>query len=226
MLMHVRGQEEVLRYPLKYVAPQTGSGGHDHLAATVDVSRVKDGDMTATFELQNLPNAQPPRVTFSQTFALSKIAVAVASLDESDRSRIAQQKVCPVSGGRLGSMGTPVKVVVGEQPVYLCCKACLGKVRENPDLYRQRAVSAGSQANAPASAGQIVVATATASDRAAIQAQRKCPVLGTTLGSHGTPVKVGVGGQTLFVCCKGCVGKIVKTPAPYLAKAAELRTGR
>ena len=73
---------------------------------------------------------------------------------------------------------------------------------------------------------RIVIVTATASDQEAIQAQRKCPVLGTALGSHGTPMKVGVGSKTLFVCCKGCVGKVVANPDGYLAKAAELREGR
>ena len=225
MLMQVRGNDKVFRYPLMHVMPQAGSTGQDYLAAMVDVSRVRDGDMTATFELANLPNTKQSQAKFSQVFALSRIPVTVASLDQSDRPRIEQQKVCPVSRGRLGSMGPPVKVLVGDQAVYLCCKGCLGKVQEDPEFYLKKPVSAESLSDAPASADRIVAAKATASDQAAIQAQRECPVLGTTLGSHGMPIKVGVGEQTLFVCCKGCVRKVVENPDDYLAKAAELRTG-
>jgi hypothetical protein len=216
MLMQVRGNDKVFRYPLRHVMPPAGSMGQDYLAATVDVSRIREGDMTATFELASLPDAKRSQAKFSQVFALSKIPVTVASLDKSDRPRIEQQKVCPVSGGRLGSMGAPIKVLVGDQPVYLCCKGCLGKVQGDPELYRQKV----------APARRVVITTATAADQTAIRTQNKCPVLGTTLGSHGTPIKVGLGGQTLFVCCKGCVGKVVKDPDAYLAKAAELRTGR
>ena len=226
MFMQVRGNDKVFRHPLTHVTPQPGSRGQDHLATTVDVSRVRDGDMTATFELANLPNAQQLKANFSQVFVLSRTPVTVASLDQSDRPRIEQQKVCPVLGGRLGSMGTPVKVLVGDQPLYLCCQACLGQVRKEPESYLKKAAVPSSKPDAPAIADRIVIATAAASDQAAIQAQRKCPVLGTTLGSHGTPVKVGVGEQTLFLCCKGCVGKVVESPERYLAKAAELRAGR
>jgi len=143
MLMQVRGNDKVFRHPLTNVTPQAGSAGQDYLAATADVSRIRDGDMTATFELADLPDAQQPRANFSQTFVLSKPPVTVAPLDESDRPRIARQQVCPVTGGRLGSMGTPVKVLVGDQPLYLCCKGCVGKVAENPDRYLAKAAKSG-----------------------------------------------------------------------------------
>jgi hypothetical protein len=51
------------------------------------------------------------------------------------------QQLCPVSGERLGSMGTPVKLTLMGQTVFLCCEGCeagakaneertLGRVRE------------------------------------------------------------------------------------------------
>ncbi|OHB84080.1 MAG: hypothetical protein A2V98_10625 [Planctomycetes bacterium RBG_16_64_12] len=137
--LRVRGNDKVYRFPLEYVAPQAGSPGHDYVAAAVDVSRVRDGDMTVAFELVDLPDARQPEAAFMQTFALSQPQVTLVMLDESDRPRIAQQEVCAVSGGRLGSMGTPVKVLIGDQPVYLCCKGCLGKVEENPAHYLAKA---------------------------------------------------------------------------------------
>lgn len=39
--------------------------------------------------------------------------------------------------------------------------------------------------------------------RAAIQ--NICPVTGQKLGDHGQPYKVKVGGEEIFLCCKGCV---------------------
>ena len=225
MLTQERGNDKVFRHHLTHVAPQAGSMGQDYLAATVDVRRIRDGNMTATFELSNLPNVRHAKANFSQTFALSKMPVTLTSPDLSDSPRIEQQKVCPVSGGRLGSMGTPVKVLIGDQPLYLCCQACLAQVRKDPESYLKKVAVPGSKPDASMIAGRIVIQTAAASDQAAIQAQRECPVLGTALGSHGKPVKVGVGEQTLFVCCKRCVGKVIESPERFLAKAAELRAG-
>jgi hypothetical protein len=53
--------------------------------------------------------------------------------------------------------------------------------------------------------------------------QRTCPVLGEKLGAHGNPIPVTLSGQTIYVCCKGCVSKVQANPAPYLAKVAAER---
>jgi hypothetical protein len=34
---------------------------------------------------------------------------------------------------RLGSMGTPVKVVISGKPVFLCCEGCREKALADPD---------------------------------------------------------------------------------------------
>ena len=215
LAMTVRGSEKVYRYPLKYVAAQAGTRTHDYLALAVNLGRIKDGDMSVAIELANLPNRGQPRATFTQTFALSKIPVRVVALDESDRAGIAQQKVCPVTGGQLGGMGTPIKVLLGDQPIYLCCKGCLGKVQKNPEAYLPKATT-----------NKLAVSSSSTSDQAAIAQQRVCVVSGSRLGSMGTPVKVTKNGQSLFLCCKGCVGKVKKDPVGYFAKAAQLRAGR
>lgn len=137
LAMRVRGNEKVYRFPLGYVAAQAGSKDQDHLAAAVDVSRIRDGDMTVAFELMSLAQEPEGQARFTQTFALSRPRprVTVVPLTEADRAAIARQQVCPVSGSRLGAMGAPVKVLVGDQPLYLCCRGCLGKVQANPDHY-------------------------------------------------------------------------------------------
>ena len=37
--------------------------------------------------------------------------------------------------------------------------------------------------------------------------QKTCPVTGQPLGSMGAPVPVTVNGQTIYLCCEGCVAK-------------------
>lgn len=54
---------------------------------------------------------------------------------KADEKAIAAQKVCPVSGEDLGSMGGPIKVTRGGRSVFLCCAACLKKVQAEPDKY-------------------------------------------------------------------------------------------
>jgi len=141
VVLRLNGQKRDYEFPLKYAAPPAKSNEPGYLAAAVDVSRVRDGDMTATFLLDNLPHRQHAKASFAQTFALSrqKPKVAVATLNEGDQERISQQRACPVSGQKLGAHGTPVKLVVGEEVLFLCCKGCLGKVEGNPDLYVARA---------------------------------------------------------------------------------------
>ncbi|MFW6171230.1 MAG: hypothetical protein ACODAD_12125 [Planctomycetota bacterium] len=97
-----------------------------------------------------------------------------------DQARMAAQDICPVTGNQLGSHGTPVKVKIDQETVFLCCKDCTsGQI--NPKHW------ATIHANF-----------------AKTRAQAICPVTGNQLGSHGTPVKVKIGRETLFLCCKGC----------------------
>ena len=56
--------------------------------------------------------------------------------------------------------------------------------------------------------------------------QRTCPVMGDVLGEMGEPIPVSVKGQTVFVCCKGCVAKVQRDPDKYLAIANAERAGR
>lgn len=60
-----------------------------------------------------------------------------------------------------------------------------------------------------------------AADRKLALAQRVCPVTGAALGSMGVPVKITLRGQTVFLCCKGCMGKAKRDPDEMLKKLAE-----
>ncbi|MCA8991684.1 MAG: hypothetical protein KDA69_09225 [Planctomycetaceae bacterium] len=56
-------------------------------------------------------------------------------LSAEDQALVDQQKICPVGGSELGSMGTPIKVMVGERPVFLCCEGCEKALLADPDKY-------------------------------------------------------------------------------------------
>jgi hypothetical protein len=57
------------------------------------------------------------------------------SLPEADRVEAIAQKICPVSGEPLGSMGAPVKVAVKDTSVFICCESCRKKLLGDPDTY-------------------------------------------------------------------------------------------
>lgn len=51
-----------------------------------------------------------------------------------ETQRAEAQKVCPVTGEPLGSMGVPVEVDLGHgRSAFVCCKGCVAKARENPE---------------------------------------------------------------------------------------------
>jgi len=127
---------------LRYVALPAGQ--QDYLSAPLDLSRVRDGELAATIKLTNLPLQNRPGIAFTQTVVLSKAKpqVTLAALNQSDQAGIARQRMCPVTGAALDSMGGPVKVLVGGQPLYLCCKGCLGKVQSSPEAYLRKASQA------------------------------------------------------------------------------------
>lgn len=50
-----------------------------------------------------------------------------------------------------------------------------------------------------------------------LTAQTVCPVTREKLGSMGPPIPVQVKGQTVYVCCEGCVNALRRNPEKYLS---------
>jgi hypothetical protein len=77
----------------------------------------------------------------------------IARLPEADRKLALAQRICPVTGALLGSMGVPVKITLRGQTVFLCCKGCLGKAKRNPDemLEKLTEAAAGDRATSAVS---------------------------------------------------------------------------
>ena len=64
----------------------------------------------------------------------SDIALALGKLSAEDRKAVDAQKYCAVmSSNLLGSMGTPLKLEIKGESVFLCCSGCKSKALENPD---------------------------------------------------------------------------------------------
>ncbi|WP_390621597.1 hypothetical protein [Roseimaritima sediminicola] len=169
--------------------------------------------------------------------------VTVASATKADADTIARQKVCPVMDEPLGSMGTPVKVSVGDKPIFLCCKGCVKKIQAEPAKYLARVYGnpAGGSPNATATPAAAVKADAASqsavvpagteavragvfkvsgADKPFIAAQKKCPVMDEPLDAMGGPYKVHAAGRAIYICCPGCAKRIAADPQKYL-KALE-----
>jgi hypothetical protein len=60
------------------------------------------------------------------------------TLSPEDRLLAQKQKVCPVTGAELDSMGGPVRVLVNGKPVFICCEGCRQPLLKEPAKYLQR----------------------------------------------------------------------------------------
>jgi YHS domain-containing protein len=105
-----------------------------------------------------------------------------------DQLLAAVQQICPVTGNKLGEHGTPVKVKIGKEEVFLCCKSCVkGKVEAKH--------------------------WATIHSNFA-KAQGSCPVMKKALPKNAKWTIVN--GRVVYVCCPPCIKKIESEPEKYL----------
>lgn len=56
-----------------------------------------------------------------------------AKLSTQDRPLAEAQGYCAVTSEPLGSMGPPIKLIINEKPVFVCCKGCEKKAKSTPD---------------------------------------------------------------------------------------------
>ncbi len=69
------------------------------------------------------------------TRASGEPADSLAGLTAEDRVLAERQKLCPVTGKPLGSMGTPDRAMAGGKVVFLCCGGCKGALERDPEKY-------------------------------------------------------------------------------------------
>ena len=80
--------------------------------------------------MQELKNSDPGKAEEEK-----EIKEAIAKLPEEDQKLALAQEICPVAEFRLGSMGAPLKVDVGGQPIFICCEGCKKQLTAEPDKY-------------------------------------------------------------------------------------------
>jgi YHS domain-containing protein len=70
--------------------------------------------------------------------AASDDVSGLKELDAADRKLAEKQKVCPVSGEKLGSMGKPFKMTLQNRTFFLCCDGCEETVKKEPEKYLKK----------------------------------------------------------------------------------------
>ena len=217
--LRVEGNAKRYRYDLL-------PDGKGRLTSLVNLSRVAGQQIELAIQLAGIPGSESRRITFTEVTtvpnegATERPQVTVSRATEADKSLIAKQANCPVMDEPLGSMGGPIKVMVGDKPVFVCCKGCIKKVQAKPAEYVARVYGDRPQPILSPRDGQQVrpgVFKVTAVDAPFIAAQRECPVMEEPLQAMGGPYRVHAAGRAIYICCPGCAKKITADPTKYLA---------
>jgi hypothetical protein len=73
--------------------------------------------------------AAPSQVTADD----AKIKENLGKLSEADRKLAEAQKICPIEDEPLGGHGVPIKLIIKDKTVFICCKGCKEDAEKNPD---------------------------------------------------------------------------------------------
>lgn len=110
---------------------------------------------------------------------------------------------CPITGGKLGSMGDPIVKKFDGREVQFCCAGCVGKFSKDLKTSMKKldaAIIAKQTANYPL---------------------ETCAVLGGKLGGMGKPIDLIHRNQLVRLCCQGCIKTFEKNPVKYMIKIAD-----
>lgn len=98
------------------------------------------------------------KTTVTAAFALALATVATRSLAEEPAAAKVKPytlQTCPVSGEKLGEMGSPYVFTNSNREIKLCCKGCLSKFTNEPAAYIKKIETAEAEAaKAPAATHQ------------------------------------------------------------------------
>ena len=127
----------ICRVAFQNISLPPATAQQDYVVAVFDVSQLHDKETPITIELSGLPNRRHPTATFTPLFSSSKVRPYVARVlaRKADVESVMRQRICPVCGEVLGSKGAVVKLMIGEQVLYVCGEDCVAAVREKPEKY-------------------------------------------------------------------------------------------
>ena len=167
---------------------------------------------TAEQSPANSPSAEASAA--AQKEKAARIDANLAKLSDEDRQLAEAQGYCAIMvKNPLGAMGPPVKVMIKNQPVILCCEGCQKKALADP----KRTLATVEQLKSKVAEAEISASLAKLSeeDRKLAQTQGYCPVMkDNRLGVMGTPLKVSVNNQPVLLCCAGCKRRALCRPGP------------
>ncbi len=148
----------------------------------------------------------------------AKLEAALSKLPKADRVLADAQRFCPMMDStRLGAMGTPVKIMLEDRPVFLCCAGC----EEGAKADAKKTLANVEKMKK----GNLALAKLPAADLTLAEAQLFCPIVeDSRLGSMGIPVKLMLDGKPVFLCCKGCEDTARANPKATLTKVDEIKT--
>lgn len=155
------------------------------------------------------------------TMFTPEMLAEIDKLPLDDRELAKSQRICPVTGMLLGSMGQPPKVSLGEETVFICCQGCEQRLVDDPQTYLAKLKNKPTIVDKKEEqAVRVAMAKLSPEDRKIAESQRMCPVADYRLGAMGVPQKVDVNGTPVFICCAGCRESLLDEPEKYLAKLA------
>lgn len=147
----VQGAASKQKGAIRYFESPPLTAGQDYVY-TVRLTWVEDGkwvSQTRQFPVKAGGMQCIDIVKAESDLARQEVEANLAKLGPEDRKLAEAQRFCPIQEGNpLGSMGTPVKIMVKGQPVFLCCDGCVKKAQSNPDqtLNKVRELKAGKSA--------------------------------------------------------------------------------
>ena len=116
-----------------YFGGSSGSKLGSSSVTKVRPSTPEDPDATISPSLANASTSASASEAAAGDTQEAKIAAGLSKLPSGDRKLAEEQRFCAVlETSRLGSMGTPVKLMIEGQPVFLCCEGCRDQALENP----------------------------------------------------------------------------------------------
>ncbi|MGH7170159.1 MAG: hypothetical protein ACRELF_08790 [Gemmataceae bacterium] len=146
----------------------------------------------------------------------ARIKANLEKLDPEDREQAQEQKYCAIeTKTRLGDMGKPIKLTIEEQSVFLCCKGCEKAAKQDPKATLARVEELKIQ---------TALEQLDPADRKLAEEQKFCASEPENrLGSMGSPIKVMVKDQPVFLCCGSCRKAALKDPEKTLAAVKKLK---
>jgi len=117
--------------------PTSGTSGDQAVPAT-DVSKGQDSmptgglSPTGTDAAESKGAGAPKEKAAGARTPSDKELAAIKKLPAAEQAAALAQKVCPISGDPLGSMGKPQKVTAEGKSAFLCCEGCEEDFRKDP----------------------------------------------------------------------------------------------